>query len=388
MQDRNETVNWRNLIAACAAVCVFAFSLGEMFPLLSLSMQSQGVSAEVIGYNTAMAPIGILIAGLFIPKLSHTFGAKPVVLFMAFATAGIFLLYPTFPSLFAWFPLRLLQGVTVATLFALSEAWVVTSAKGSLRGLIVGIYATCISATFGVGAGVIGWVGIQGYLPFAIGALVLVLAALPMSALQAGEADESHEHISILRFLPKAPLLLAAIYVHAIFDGAMLGFLAVFGVRSGMTVKDAALLLTVLSFGNVVFQIPIGRLSDKTSKNATTVACFVVCCVCLALLPLAIDSVLVWPLLLVLGASGFGIYTVGLAELGDRFTGPDLIAGTAAFSTVWGLGALTGSVVCGHAMDEFGPGGFPTALLLIFLTYLAIRFATRLYRRQTRVAGP
>ena len=47
---------------------------------------------------------------------------------------------------------------------------VLTNAKGSLRGLIVGIYATCISATFGVGAAVIGWVGIEGYLPFAIGA--------------------------------------------------------------------------------------------------------------------------------------------------------------------------------------------------------------------------
>ena len=36
---------------------------------------------------------------------------------------------------------------------------------------------------------------------------------------------------------------------HAIFDGGMLGFLSVYGVRSGMTVETAALLLTALSFG-------------------------------------------------------------------------------------------------------------------------------------------
>src|SRR5581483_6927966 len=122
------------------------------------SMESRCITSRVIGYNTAMAPVGILIAGLFIPKLSHAFGAKPVALVMAFATAGIFLLHPTFPTLYAWFPLRLLQGITVATLFALSEAWVLTNAKGSLRGLIVGIYATCVSATFGLGAGVVSWV--------------------------------------------------------------------------------------------------------------------------------------------------------------------------------------------------------------------------------------
>ncbi len=382
MQVRNEKINWRNLIAACAAVCVFAFSLGEMFPLLALSMQSRGVSPRVIGFNAAMAPIGILIAGLFIPKLAHAFGPKPVALFMAFATAVIFLLYPTFPTLFAWFPLRLLQGITVATLFALSEAWVLTNAKGSLRGLIVGIYATCISATFGVGAGVVGWVGIEGYLPFVIGAVVLVLAALPMSALDPSAEEEHDEHVSIIKFLPKAPLLLAAVYVHAIFDGGMLGFLSVYGVRSGMGVKEAALLLTVLSFGNVVFQIPIGWVADKTSKNRTMVACFVICCLGLVLLPMAIRSELVWPLLLVLGASGFGIYTVGLASLGDRFTGPDLIAGTSAFSTVWGLGALTGSVACGLAMDRFGPDGFPVALLYIFLAYLAVRFVTERRRKR------
>jgi MFS family permease len=377
VEVRNETVNWRNLIAACAAVCVFAFSLGEMFPLLSLSMESRGVSSRVIGYNAAMAPIGILIAGLFIPRLSHAFGAKPVALVMAFATAAIFLLYPTFPTLAAWFPLRLAQGITVATLFALSEAWVLINAKGSLRGLIVGIYATCISATFGLGAGVVSWVGIDGYLPFAIGAVVLVLAALPIAALDASAEEEHEEHVSILQFLPKAPLLSAGVFVHAIFDGAMLGFLAVYGVRSGMSIESAALLLTVLSFGNVVFQIPIGWIADKTSKNATMLACFVLCCVGLVILPYAIETRWVWPLLLALGASGFGIYTISLAQLGDRFTGPDLIAGTSAFSTVWGLGALTGSVVSGIAMDAFGANGLPAALLIIFLTYLAVRFASR-----------
>jgi predicted MFS family arabinose efflux permease len=108
--------------------------------------------------------------------------------------------------------------------------------------------------------------------------------------------------------------------------------------------------------------------------------CFMLCCVGLVALPFAIETKFVWPLLLALGASGFGIYTVGLAQLGDRFTGPDLIAGTSAFSTVWGLGALTGSVACGLAMDQRGPNGFPEALLAAFLLYLVIRLVVRITR--------
>ncbi|WP_374366964.1 MFS transporter [Dongia sp.] len=380
-QDR---IDWRTLIAACAAVCVFAFSLGEMFPLLALNMESWGVSEAMIGLNTAMAPVGILLAGLIIPLLSHAFGGKRVAIFMASATGLLFLLYPTFPSLWAWFPLRLLQGIFVATLFALSEAWVLGNAKGAIRGRVVGIYATSISATFGVGAAVVGWTGIAGYLPFVIGAGILFLAVLPISMVSAdADGDEDRQHVSMLSFLPKAPLLLFAIVVHAMFDGGMLGFLSVYGVRHGMDDSTAALTITALSLGNVFFQIPIGWIADRTSKRKTMVGCFLVASTCLAMMPFAIATILIWPLVLVAGAAGFGIYTVGLAELGDRFSGPDLIAGTSAFSTMWGLGALIGAAICGVAMDVFGPHGFPLTLLAVFIAYLVI-LALITWRRQRR----
>ena len=196
---------------------------------------------------------------------------------------------------------------------------------------------------------------------------------MPISLVSVPPSDAEREHVSMLRFLPKAPLLLTAIYAHAIFDGGMLGFLSIYGVRTGMSIERAALLLTILSLGNVFFQIPIGWIADRTSKRGTMVACFVVASVGLALMPFAVGSPLIWPLLLVTGAAGFGVYTVGLAELGDRFQGADLIAGTSAFSTIWGLGALTGAVLSGFAMDAFGPHGFPGALLAVFVGYLAIQ---------------
>ena len=58
VQENQNNINWRNLIAACAAVCVFSFSLGEVFPLLSLNLESRGVSPKMIGLNAAMGPVG------------------------------------------------------------------------------------------------------------------------------------------------------------------------------------------------------------------------------------------------------------------------------------------------------------------------------------------
>lgn len=382
MQQRSERIqsdqiHWRNLIAAFAAVCVFSFSLGEIFPLLSLNMQKLGFSQGTIGFNAAMAPIGILIAGLIVPKLAHLIGAKILAVCTACGAAAIFIAYPTFPALVPWFALRLMQGICVATLFALSEAWVVENAKGRWRSLLIGIYATCISATFGVGPAVIGWAGIDGYLPFAIGAAILVCAAVPISCVSVERRGEAEAHVSILQFAPKAPFLLLAIFVHAILDGGVLSFLPVYGVRMGMSVETAAVTLTALALGNVFFQIPLGWVAGRTSKSGTMIGCFVTVILVLALFPLFIETRLIWPLIVVLGAAGFGIYTVGLSQLGDRFTGPDLVAGTSAFASVWGLGALVGSVICGEAMDIFGPNGFPAILIVVFAGYLAGRFLGR-----------
>jgi MFS family permease len=111
----------RNLFAACAAVIVFGFALGLTYPLLSLVLESRGVSASMIGLNAAMAPIGIVAFSVFIPVLARRWGTRNVAMTAAFLTACVLLSYKVFPSIEAWFVLRLVQGMVVSTLFVLSE---------------------------------------------------------------------------------------------------------------------------------------------------------------------------------------------------------------------------------------------------------------------------
>jgi hypothetical protein len=48
------------------------------------------------------------------------------------------------------------------------------------------------------------------------------------------------------------------------------------------------------------------------------------------------------PMLFLWGAVAFGVYTVALAELGDRFSGSMLLAGNATFAMMWGIGGIVG----------------------------------------------
>jgi MFS family permease len=388
MSNFTETVvprqRWQNLVAAIACVSVFGFALGQMFPLLSLIMEREGVAPDVIGYNTSMQPIGILLSGFIVPPLVHRFGAKPVVVFAAFAAAAIVLCYPFMPIFWAWFGLRVLQGLAVSTLFSISEAWVVHFAEGPYRARIVGIYASVLALSFGLGSYTVALLGTEGLLPFAVGAAVLVFATLPVLLVRedAMPDEEGDGAVSFFTFVPKAPVLLLAVGVFAVFDAACLGFLPVYGVKMGMDEATAALTLAVLSFGNVGLQILIGWVADKLPKRPVMAALALITGVVVALVPSIVDTVWLWVALLVLGASSVGIYTVALAELGERFVGPELVAGTSAMSTAWGTGALLGALIAGQAMDLYGPNGFPYSLAIVLAIFLvAIGLRERAKRR-------
>ena len=372
-----------NLIAAIAAITVFGFTLGLMFPLLSLIMEARGLSSDVIGYNAAMQPLGIVLSIFAIPALVRGFGAKKVVIAAGLLTATVILAYPFAPVFWWWFGLRILHGFFVSTLFAISEAWIVRFAEGPYRSRILALYTSVLAASFGGGPVLISFTGIDGAAPFVIGAVILVLATLPIFFVNDEAVDSADEApLSILGFVRKAPALLIAVGMFAIIDAACLGFLPVYAVKKGFDHEMAALVLTVFIIGNTVLQFPVGWLADHFPKRAVTIGCGIVTAIATALIPLSFGTMFLWPVLTVAGAASAGIYTVSLASLGERFSGHELVTGTASFSTTWGTGALLGSLIAGWSIAGFGPDGLPYTLAAIFAIFFTVMFLHPSARRQ------
>ena len=372
-----------NLIAAIAAITVFGFTLGLMFPLLSLIMEARGLSSDVIGYNAAMQPLGIVLSIFAIPALVRGFGAKKVVIAAGLLTATVILAYPFAPVFWWWFGLRILHGFFVSTLFAISEAWIVRFAEGPYRSRILALYTSVLAASFGGGPVLISFTGIDGATPFVIGAVILVLATLPIFFVNDEAVDSADEApLSILGFVRKAPALLIAVGMFAIIDAACLGFLPVYAVKKGFDHEMAALVLTVFIIGNTVLQFPVGWLADHFPKRAVTIGCGIVTAIATALIPLSFGTMFLWPVLTVAGAASAGIYTVSLASLGERFSGHELVTGTASFSTTWGTGALLGSLIAGWSIAGFGPDGLPYTLAAIFAIFFTVMFLHPSARRQ------
>ena len=359
---------WRNLIAACSAITVFGFAFGMTYPLLSLILESRGVSTYMIGLNSAMMPIGILLFSSVIPWAARRFGARQVAIAAAVVSALLILCYKLFDQIGAWFIIRIFHGMSLSTLFVLSEAWIVGFAGNRHRGKIVAIYSAVLSLSFGAGPALVSVIGIQGWLPFLIGAGVIFIGIIPLSMVREMPVEDSKQSTaaSVLSFMPRAPVLLLCVLAFAVFDAATLSLLPVYGLQFDLGLATSANILTALIIGNTILQFPIGWLADKFPHRIVLLGCAGIAALMLVLLPFVMATVWMWPVIVIAGTTGYGVYSVSLTSLGARFEGNELISGSAAFAVMWGIGALMGSVSGGWSMTLFGPDGLPFHLAIVY----------------------
>ena len=372
MTTQQTTSDWRNLIAACGAITVFGLAFGMTYPLLSLILEARDVSSDMIGMNSAMMPLGILLFSSVIPVAAKKFGARRIAIIAAIASAFIMILYKWFDTLSAWFLLRLIQGMTISTLFVLSESWIVKFAGDANRGKIVAIYASVLSLSFGAGPFIVSLMGIEGWAPFIIGMIVMSLGCIPLMFIQESADTQPEETVAsgIFSFAPKAPMLMACVAAFSILDAATLALMPVYGIYNGLDVVTSANMLTALIVGNAVLQLPVGWLADKFEHRLVLAGCAFTTTVMLLILPFVIGSFWMWPVLVIAGTTGYGVYTVSLTSLGDRFSGTELVNGTSAFAVMWGVGALFGSVSAGGVMKLTGSHGLPVSLALVYLALM------------------
>jgi MFS family permease len=367
------TSPWLPLTAVIAAISVYAISQGLTYPLLSFILAEQGHSSSMIGLSAAMTPIGFICCAPFVPLVTRLLGPSKTVLVSVFSGAAILALIGLTRDIAPWFPLRFLLGVAVLPLYVVSEVWIIELAPVRLRGRVLGTYTSVISAGFAIGPFTLMVVGTEGAAPFLAGLGAFIGCGVVLLAFRRRlpNIDHSGARGSIRGFLPLAPVLLFAVFTTAALEQASLSLLPVYGLRHGIGAAEMSALIGVLIAGNIALQVPFGLAAERWSPRSVLAACAAVTALGAFLIPLLIETPLIWPLIFLWGATAFGTYTIALVSLGARFSGSMLVAGNAAFALMWGIGGIAGPSTTGAVMDAFGAEGLPVTLGLV-CTALAV----------------
>jgi MFS family permease len=362
-----ERIPWAAMAGIIATVTVFAVAQGLTYPLLSFILERQGTPPGLIGLSAAMTPLGFIASAPLIPALARRMGGARLAILCSILAALTLIAIAWTQEVWAWMPLRFLLGFFANPLYVISETWLISITPAPGRGRIMGLYTSIVSGGFALGPLSLGLVGTQGWPPFTIGIVAFLLCGLIVLTVVARlpKMPLEGEATSVGGFLALAPLLLFGVFAAAAFEQTTLSLLAVYGAALGSAEERIASLITCFIAGNAVLQILLGRVAERFGSARTMLFCALASLAgCLLLRP-TFDSWLIWPLVFLWGGVSFGIYTVSLIQLGERFTGQGLIAGNAAFALFWGIGGMVGSPVTGVAMQLIGYRGLPLALGLL-----------------------
>ncbi|TCP56060.1 putative MFS family arabinose efflux permease [Tumebacillus sp. BK434] len=367
------------LVAILVSIGLVGMTQGLIVPLLSFILEQREVSAVFNGISTTALFLGVIVASPFIELVVRKYGAKRTILYSTGLAFIMTLAFPIWDNLYAWIAFRVILGIALSGIFVSTEIWLNTILTANNRGRMFAFYGLAIAIGLMIGPLGINLLSISLWAPFLVSALcyiipMLITIRIPDDDSRLGEA-ETEDGNGIKRWWRifwLAPFAMLASLVYGYMDGALIGQFPIYGSRLEMAPATISLTLSVFVFGSIVFQFPLGWLSDIWGRRQTLLLASCIGLAGFLLLPLAQTNT--WMLMtmffLVGGALG-SFYSLGLAYLGDLLYGSDLPTGNVLYTMLYGVGSIMGPSFTGAAIQYFGKEWFAWSIAAMLLIYAA-----------------
>lgn len=333
---------------------------GMQFTLIGLRGDIEGFSTGALAIITSGYYIGFLSGARVTPVLIRRVGHVRVFAALgSFMSAGLIAL-PLATEVWAWTPLRLLIGFCMSGVYVAAESWLNHAATNDTRGKILSAYM--IAQTLGViGAQALLTLGDAATSALFIAASILVslsfgpilLSVSPTPAVTVTRA------MSLKELFGHAPLGTVGTFLLGGIYATQSGMGAVFGTQIGLSTPQIALFVAMLFAGALFLQYPIGWLSDIMDRRKLIfgAAALGAAACAFGLMTEGRSDML---LLAAFFAGGVTtpLYSLFLAYTNDDLPPDDMPAASGGLVFVFGIGAIAGPLLCGWAMQMFGPQGF------------------------------
>ncbi|MFC0557484.1 MFS transporter [Halalkalibacter alkalisediminis] len=255
-------------------VAISGFSQGMLLPLISIIFEQDGVSATLNGLNATALYIGILIISPFMEPPLRRYGYKPIILTGGLIVVIALALFPLWKTFWFWFFLRLCIGIGDNALHFGTQTWITSSTPKEQRGRNISIYGLFFGIGFAAGPLITPLVSINEALPFMISAGLCLVAWLFLFLLRNDFPEQALELSSFWdtasRFgktLKYAWVALLPALGYGFLEASLNGSFPIYGLRIGLDVTQVSILLASFAFGGIVFQLPLGIVSDKYGRK-------------------------------------------------------------------------------------------------------------------------
>jgi MFS family permease len=336
---------------------------GFLGTLLAVRMQVEGFATFTSGLVMAEYFLGLVVGSQTAAKAVRAVGHIRV--FAAFASlfSAATLVHVFFVNPFAWGGLRFIEGYCMAGLFLCVESWLNDRATNETRGSVLSMYMITTYLFGGLAQFLLILGAVEGFFLFAVTSVLASLALLPVALSRSPAPPLPAARVfGLRRLLEISPVGVGGCFVAGLTSGAFYALGPRFGAVTGLDSVGIAALMGFAIFGGLVFQLPLGRLSDRIDRRRVIVGASVLLAAAgaaLSALVIGAEAASVWHLLLVLPFGGmlFALYPLSLAHANDHIDPQDFVAASGGLILSFSTGATIGPIAASGLMTGVGPSG-------------------------------
>ncbi len=357
---------------------------GLLLVLLPMRMSAEQFPVQMIGWVAAAHGGGFLLGCTMMGRLIMAIGHVRAFAALAATLAAVVLAFAAFREPLAWVGLRLVGGACFAGLFTVAESWIADRTPQLLRGRVLSFYTVCTKASLVTAPLFLTNLDLDGPWAFMLVSALCSLSLLPVTTTRSASPTVSRfSALGVRELYRLAPVGLIGCLAVGLINAPLLSLAPVYGEGIGLDVGSIVLLFPVLQLGSLVFQWPLGRWSDRGDRRRL-IAGLNLAVTAVTLLIWAFGappSVVLMPMLFLLGGVSLSVYAICVAHAGDHARPEQMVPLVSTLLLAWGLGAVIGPAAAAAAMEWLGPQG-----LFLYLACVALAFSAFVFWRMRRRA--
>jgi len=355
------------------ASSVIQLANGFFSTLISLrvAIEKFDASGLVLSAYFAGYTVGAMRSGRIIERIGH------IRAYAAFAglVAAPAAVMPFLVGSQAWIILRALIGFGCAGVFVTTESWLSAKAMPAERGKVFAIYMVGTFLALALGQLLIARADIGAVRPFNI---IVALFALALVMVTTARAEPPQ--VSTAAALPygvlaqAAPIAVLGCALNGLISGTFYALVPAWMQDQGVQRAAIALFMLVAVLGGLVFQIPVGRISDRFDRRIVLALLglgFAATAFVMVISPRLLSELL--PEAGLLGGFMATLYPVCVAHALDRMPADRVVAVSGRLLLVSGLGSVLGPLIGESLMAHFRIDGvfYFMAAAALLLTLVA-----------------
>jgi MFS family permease len=348
---------------------VWALLLGMTLIMIGNGMQAtlMGVRGGIEGFSTLQLSLitsayflGFLLGSRTTPELIRRVGHVRVFAALgSFISAGL-IAFPVLTDPYSWTVIRVILGFCLSGVYVTAESWLNNAADNTTRGKILSAYM--IAQTLGIIAaqGLMNIGDASGFFLFVIPSILVSLAFAPiLLSVTPTPAFETAKPMTLRRLYTSSPLAFVGMLLLGGIFAAQYGMASVYGAEAGLSVAEISGFVAAIFTGAMVFQLPIGWLSDRMDRRWLILGVALVGALSTGVgAYLGVDFRTLLVLGFIMGGMALPLYSLFIACTNDFLEVDDMAAASGGLVFVYGIGAIGGPFVIGQMMDWLGPEGF------------------------------